>query len=140
MALTPVPVRIVPATVATESPVIFGLTTRTFLECAGCCKPIPLISFLNISIASTTVSPSKNEWGNRAWSVCFSIVPKDAVQSIRQGHVNAAHFRFGNISKDTRMHSSKNVPASSRRKNHYLIPGRLHLHIFVVFSSYSSTY
>ena len=83
MALTPVPVRVVLATVVTESPVIFGLTTRTFLEYAGCGKPIPLISSLNISIALTTVSPSKNELESTAWSVCFSIVPKDAVQSIQ---------------------------------------------------------
>ena len=83
MVLTPVPVRAVLATVATESPVIFGLTTRTFLECAGFCKPTPLISSPNISIALTTVSPSKNGLESMGWSVSFSIVSKDAVQSIR---------------------------------------------------------
>jgi hypothetical protein len=83
LALTPVSVRVVLATVAAVSPVIFGLTMRIFVECAGCCKPTPLISSHNISIASTTVSPLKSEWENRGWSVCFSIVPKGAVQSIR---------------------------------------------------------
>jgi len=111
LVLTPVPVRVVPAIAAVESPVIFGLTKVIFLECVDSCKPTPLISSPNISIASTTVFPSKNELETMGWSVSFSIVPKDAVQSMQQGHANAAHFRFGNISKATKRKSSKNVPA-----------------------------
>ena len=121
MALTPVPVRAALVTVVVERPVIFGLTKMIFLECVDSCKPTPLISFLSILTAITTVSPSKNEQGNKAWSVSSSTLFNNPVQSIRQGRANAAPFRFGNTSKDTKRNSSKNVPAYGLRKNPSLI-------------------